>query len=377
MSYIYLDNAATTQVSESAAKVMLHYAREEFYNPSAGYAPALEVRKQIKRSANEIAGILGASGEEIIFTSCATESNNHAFSCGIKNKKGNVIVSSMEHASVYECAMRLKSKGIDVRFVNPDSSGHILPEDIAALADSNTAFVSIIHCSNETGTINDIQEIVKAVKKKSPSAIFHCDGVQAFCKIPTDVKKLGIDMYSVSAHKVGGMKGTGALYVRKGLNLPAFIAGGGQQESRRAGTENVCGIMSFAIAATEYRNAASNFNAHELRDIFIQKFAGDEKVKINGSGTDSGYVISISFLGLRGEIIAHGMEDKGILVGLGSACSTHIRSNRVLGSMGVSKEFAEGSIRISFSPHNNTAEAITAADALKEITDELRVRMSR
>lgn len=377
MSYIYLDNAATTQVSESAAEAMIHYAREEFFNPSAGYAPALEVRKQIKRSANEIAAIMGASGEEIIFTSCATESNNHAFSCGIKNKKGNVIVSLMEHASVYECAMRLKSKGTDVRFVSPDSSGHILPESVAELTDSNTAFVSVIHCSNETGTVNDIQEIVKAVKKKSPSAIIHCDGVQAFCKIPTDVKKLGVDMYSVSAHKVGGMKGVGALYVKKGLNLPAFIAGGGQQEGRRSGTENVSGIIGFARAATEYRNAAINFNAHALRNIFIQKFADDERVKINGDGTNSGYVLSISFLGLRGEIIAHGMEDKGILVGLGSACSTHIRSNRVLGSMGVSKEFAEGSIRISFSPNNNISEATAAADALKEITEELRARMSR
>ena len=377
MKYIYLDNAATTRMSKAAVDAMTNYASEEYYNPSAGYAPALAVRKSIVSAAGTIAGLLGASGEEIIFTSCATESNNHAFACGIKNKKGNIVVGSAEHASVYECAMRAKSKGADVRFVPSDRTGHITPESVAALTDENTAFVSVMHCSNETGTINDIGGIVNAVKAKNPKAVVHSDGVQAFCKLQTDLKKLGLDLYSISAHKVGGMKGVGALYVRKGLNLQPFLAGGGQQAGRRSGTENVCGIIGFALAAEQYAAAAKNFDAHALRDIFIEKFANDDRVGINGSSPDSGYILSISFRGLKGEIIAHEMEDKGVLIGLGSACSTHIRSNRVLGSMGVSRDFAEGSIRISFSPHNTEEEAITAANALKEVTDDLRIRTGK
>lgn len=377
MKYIYLDNAATTRVTEPAIREMIKYAGEEYFNPSAGYAPALAVRKAISTAASAIADIIGAESGEIVFTSCASESNNHAFACGIKNKKGNVVIGGAEHASVYECANRLKSKGTDVRFVAPDTGGHITPENVAAATDGNTAFVSIMHCSNETGAVNDIAGIVKAVRKISPSAIIHSDGVQAFCKIPVNVKKLGVDLYSISAHKVRGPKGTGALYIKKGLSLPAFIAGGGQQNGRRSGTENVCGIMSFATAANEYAAVAKSFDAHALRSIFTDRFSGREDASVNGTAPDSGYILSLSFKGLKGEIIAHGMEDRGILIGLGSACSTHIKTNRVLSSMGVSKDFAEGSIRISFCPDNTVEEALIAAEALEEVTNDLRRRMSR
>ena len=377
MSYIYLDNAATTRVSERAAQTMLRFAREEFYNPSAGYAPALSVRRAITNAAGTIAGLLGAEAEEIVFTSCATESNCHAFACGIKNKKGNIVVGSGEHASVYECAMRLKSKGVEVRFAATDADGHVTPENVAAVTDENTAFVSVMHCSNETGTVNDIAGIAAAVRAVSPRATVHSDGVQAFCKVDTDVKKLGVDLYSVSAHKVGGPKGTGALYIRKGFNMPPFIVGGGQQGNRRSGTENVCGIASFAEAAAEYKKAAGAFDARSVAKIFTDRFSGRSDVRINGGGHTSGYVLSLSFLGLRGEIIARGMEDNGILIGLGSACSTHVRSNRVLGAMGVPKEFAEGSVRISFCPSTTREEAEYAAATLEKVTNDLRERMRR
>ncbi len=374
---IYLDNAATTRILPCATEKIIRFADKEYFNPSAGYAPAIAVRHEIDRSAEVIASMLGADADEIVFTSCATESNNYALSCGIKNKKGNIVVSASEHASVYECAMRLRSRGTEVRFVDPDKTGHVTPESVAAATDRNTAFVSVIHCSNETGTVNDISGISAAVRAVSPTAVIHSDGVQAFAKIRTDMHTLGVDLYSVSAHKVGGLKGVGALFIRRGLNMQPFIAGGGQQSGRRSGTENVCGITSFSAAAAEYAKAAETFDAHSLRKIFTDRFGGRADVLVNGCGILSGYILSLSFKGLKGEIIAHGMEDRGILIGLGSACSTHVKANRTLGAMGVGKDFAEGSVRISFSPATTRAEAETAAEALEEVTDELHRKTGR
>lgn len=316
---IYLDNAATTKASQAAIDSMIKYAGEDFYNPSAGYAPALAVKKALGKATADIADLLGADPDEIVFTSCATESNNFAFECGVKNKKGNIVVSAGEHASVYECAQRLKSRGADVRFVMPDGNGVVTAEALAQVVDGSTAFVSIIHCSNETGAVSDIKALCAAVKSVSPKAVFHSDGVQAFCKIPTDVHDLGVDLYSVSAHKVGGLKGVGALYVRKGFNMQPFIVGGGQQNGRRSGTENTGGIIGFAEAAKIYKNKAAAFDAKALREAVINVFDGHDGVRINGRGTNSGYILSVSFKGLRGEIIAHMAEDEGVLVGLPSA----------------------------------------------------------
>ena len=368
---IYLDNAATTKASQAAINSMIKYAGEDFYNPSAGYAPALAVKKAHGKATADIADLLGADPDEIVFTSCATESNNFAFECGVKNKKGNIVVSAGEHASVYECAQRLKSRGADVRFVMPDGNGVVTAEALAQVVDGNTAFVSFIHCSNETGAVSDIKTLCAAVKSVSPKAVFHSDGVQAFCKIPTDVHDLGVDLYSVSAHKVGGLKGVGALYVRKGFNMQPFIVGGGQQDGRRSGTENTGGIIGFAEAAKIYKNKAAAFGAKALREAVMNVFEEHDGVRINGGGANSGYILSVSFKGLRGEIIAHMAEDEGVLVGLGSACSTHIKSNRVLGAMGVGRDYAEGSIRISFSPDTTKEEAVKGARVILEAARRL------
>ncbi len=374
-NYIYLDNAATTKASSQAIAALNRYSDAMYYNPSASYAPALEVKRALSEASQTLASLLGASKEEIIFTSCATESNNYAFECGIKNKKGNVVVSATEHASVYESALRLKNKGFEVRFVAPNSDGTITPQNILPYIDSNTAFVSVIHCSNETGAVNDISAISSTVKKISPKAVIHSDGVQAFCKIPVNVSKLGVDLYSVSAHKVGGLKGVGALYVKKGFNMQPFIVGGGQQNNRRSGTENVCGIIGFAESAKACRKKAENFNGKFFRDIFIETLKGNADFIVNGNKENSGYILSLSFRGLRGEIISHLMEDRGVLIGLGSACSTHIRTNRVLDAMGVEKAYSNGSVRISFSPDNTEQEIRYAANALKEAVCELNEKM--
>lgn len=374
---IYLDNAATTKTIDSAAQKMLYYACQDYYNPSAGYAPALEVKKAIDSAKKYVASALNADESEIIFTSCATESNNTAFECGIKNKKGNVVISAMEHASVYESAMRLKSKGTDVRIAPLTKSGTVDIEKFRSLVDNNTAFVSVIHASNETGAINDIKTLRNIVKQISPNAVFHSDGVQAFCKTSTDLHNLDVDLYSISAHKIGGFKGVGILYVKKGLNIPAFIVGGGQQDSRRSGTENVGGIVSLAEAIKEYKLAATETKVSELRDYAINQFRTLDWAKINGlESANTGYVLSVSFQGLRGEVIAHMVEEKGIIIGLGSACSTHVKTNRVLAAMGLNKSFIDGSIRISFSPYNTLAEVEFATKEIIEAAKRLREVMN-
>ncbi len=373
---IYLDNAATTAACDSAISALGKYAGEAFFNPSAGYAPALEVRSALDKAAEEFADLLGAEKSEIIFTSCATESNNYAFECGIKNKKGNVVVSAGEHASVYESAMRLKSRGVDVRFAPLSEKGNVTEEGLKTVVDKNTAFVSLIHVSNETGVINDISSLSRVVRSIAPGAVVHSDGVQAFCKTDVRVHELGVDLYSVSAHKVGGLKGVGALYARRGFNMKPFIVGGGQQNGRRSGTENVGGIIGFVLAAKEYKNRAETFDPHKLRNIFIEKFSDIPWIKINGTAENSGYILSVSFENLRGEIIAHMAEERGVLIGLGSACSTHVKANRVLESMGISGAFSGGSVRISFSPSNTADEASVAADVIFSAAKQLKEKIN-
>lgn len=370
--YIYLDHAATTKMCPQAKAALVKYADEWYFNPSAGYSPALEVKAALKDATATVADLLGASDDEIIFTSGATESNNTAFECGIKNKKGNIVVSATEHASVYESALRLKSKGADVRFVSSTKDGAVTPTALAEVMDENTAFVSILHCSNETGVVNDIAALCETAKSVSPRVVFHSDGVQAFCKIGTDLHDLGVDLYSVSAHKVGGAKGVGALYVRRGWHLPPFIAGGGQQNGRRSGTENVGGIVGFAAAAKEFRRCAATFDANALRNAVIERFSSLDWVRVNGNGANSGYILSLSFRGLKGEVLAHMAEERGVLVGLGSACSAHVKTNRVLEAMQVPKDFAGGSIRISFGPENTEEEIKHATDILFESAEKLR-----
>ena len=225
------------------------------------------------------------------------------------------------------------------------SDGRIDIDKLYDLLDENTSLVSIIHCSNETGVINDLKAISSAIKSKCRNALFHSDGVQALCKTNNKVGELGVDMYSLSAHKIGGMKGIGALYIKKGVSLQPYIAGGGQEYGMRSGTENVAGILSFAAAVKNYENKFNAQRAQTLRNIFISVLSNCD-VKINGTATGSNCILSLSIKGIKAEVLQHMLSDKGVLIGLGSACSSKSRNNRVLSAMGVSPKLIEGSIRI-------------------------------
>lgn len=375
---IYLDNAATTKPSESAVRAAEEYLFEKFYNPSAMYKEGYELQSELKKARSALLSPVAFEQDfELIFTSCGTEADNQAvFSFA---KRGNAVTTAGEHSAIFASFNELKTRGIaEPRFVPLHSDGRVDVEKLLALVDEKTSFVSVIHVNNETGAINDINEIAKRVKKKNPRVVFHSDGVQAYGKIPFKLAK-EVDLYSVSAHKIGGLKGVGALIKRKTLTIPPYIIGGGQENGKRSGTENVFGIMQFALAAKE------KFSS--LKGDF-ERLSGYKKILIDGleksvyqvlSGENSSpYILSVSAKGLRGEILLHMANDKGVIVGTGSACSSNAKNrySRVILACGQDEKTADGVIRISFSPQTTEVEIEKAVAVLNEVGVELKGRMS-
>lgn len=375
---IYLDNAATTKPNVNAIKQAEKYLFENFYNPSAMYKEGHEVQSELKTARlNLLSCVANESDFEVVFTSCGTESDNQAiFSFA---RRGNAVTTEGEHSAVYASFLELKNKGIaQLRFAPLLSDGRVDVEKLVQLVDEKTSFVSVIHVNNETGAINDVNEIAKLVKKKNPRVIFHSDGVQAFGKISFRLCK-EIDLYSVSAHKIGGLKGVGALIKRKSLTLPPYIFGGGQENGRRSGTENVFGIMQFVLATKEkFLTLKEDFNRlAEYKKFLIDGL--DKSVYTVLSGENSTpYITSISAVGLRGEILLHILNDKGLIVGTGSACSSNSKNrfSRVILACGIDEKTADGVIRISFSSQTTKEETEKALTLLNECGRELKARMS-
>lgn len=370
---IYLDNAATTKPTEKVLRHCEMILREDFYNPSALYYPAIKIKTKIEQARKSVAEKLKCFADEIIFTSGATEANNWAVGCGFKNKKGNLIISAGEHPSVFESAMALKAKGVDVRIAPLNTNGSIDCEKFFELIDDNTAFVSIMHVSNETGATNPVVEIAGRAKKINKKLVFHSDGVQAFCKIPTDIGPTSIDLYSISAHKIGGLKGVGALYISKNLNMASMMLGGGQERRLRSGTENVMGILTF-------KDAISDFDTDCVKPLFeyiIERLSKIDGIKINSFPENtSGYIISVGISGVKSEVLQHLLCDDGVLVGLGSACSSKTKKNRVLESMKITKDFIDGNIRISLCPQTSIEEIKTAVEIIEKNICKLRSKIN-
>ncbi len=367
---IYLDNAATTRVFDSAAIATQKAMLEDFYNPNATYKSAVKANEKLEKSRKNIADAVGAFPDEIIFTSCATESNNTVFDCGIKNQKGNIVITAGEHSSVYECAMRLKGRGRDVRIAPLTPSGIVNHEKLLSLVDDNTALVSIIHVSNETGAVNPIQQIVASIRKKNARTLIHCDGVQAVLKLEQRISELGVDYYSASAHKIGAPKGIGFLYVRRGLNIAPYIIGGGQEHGLRSGTQNTPYISAFEQAVNEFTIIRDRANATQIRNGLCDYFTSCG-YNIVGSAENSGYITCVCIPGIKAEILQNMVHDRGVIIGKGSACSGAKRGNRVLAAIGLSQTEIEGCIRIS--TFNNTRdEVMSAAHIINETVKKIR-----
>lgn len=368
---IYLDNAATTKPSLSALKKAEIFNEKLFFNPSALYSGGLNCAKEIKAAKESVLKNLGAVNYEVIFTSCGSESDNMAIFGAVK--RGVFVTDKGEHSAVFKSFTELKNRGLKIQFINLNSDGTVNETELIDFVKNNGAdFVSIVHVNNETGGINDVNGIAKRLKAINKKLVFHVDGVQAYGKIPYKLSQ-DIDLYSISAHKVNGLKGVGALIKRKNLNLTPLIFGGGQENGFRSGTENVFGIKVFEYAGAEkYENLALNYKkVSALRNEFISGLNKDLFTVISGEN-GSPYILTISAKGLRGEVVMHALEAEGIIVGNGSACSSKNRFSRVIEACGYKNDILDGVIRISFSVYTTMEECKTAVTVINNTVEKLK-----
>ncbi len=354
---IYLDNAATTRMYDECMKEFERYSLFEYFNPSALYNLSLGVNNSVKNARRAIASAINADADEIIFTASGSEADNLAIFGGLKRKNKKLIFSSVEHSAVYNSALELKNQGYTVIFAPVDGFGRVDAEKFIDLLDEDVILVSIMQVSNETGAVNDIKKLAEYTKEYAKNALFHVDGVQGFMKIKTNVKNLGIDLYSMSAHKIHGPKGVGALYIRKGVNLKPIIFGGGQEFGIRSATENVAGIAAFAKAVEitskkeDYGYSRSKELLSYLADILLKKYGGHIIVNTDLSNC-APHILSVAFDNIRGEVMLHALEKRGIIIGTGSACSSKKSNKRIPISLGLRSEFFDGMLRISLSADN-------------------------
>lgn len=357
---IYLDNAATTKPDVNKLALATKYYEENYFNPSSLYRGGRKVSSDIVSFKN---ALLGKNRfRKVILTSCGTESDNTAIFgfC----KRGNVVSTMGEHSAIYNSLMKIKEKGIEVRLAKLRDGGAVDVADLISKVDKDTCFVSVVHVNNETGAINPINEIADRVKQINPSCIFHSDGVQAFGKIDYLLSD-SVDLYSASAHKIGGLKGTGALICKEKLNVPPYIIGGGQEGGVRSGTENVLGLKLFADVYTErLENIKENYDKMlRLKEIVTTGIDKDLFTVISPEDS-SPYIVSVSALGLRGAVLQNMLDDEGIIVGTGSACSSKKPFSRIISSFSKNQNLLNGVIRLSFSPNTKEEDVIYAIDRL-------------
>ena len=371
---IYLDNAATTKPSVKAVEAMMQ-AVTEFANPSSLHGAGLRVEKLITASREGIARILGVNGKDIYFTSGGTEANNLAIfgtADALKKRGMRVITSKIEHPSVLEAFKKLEKDGFEVVYIDVLADGIIDLKAFENALTDDTILVSVMHVNNETGVIQPIEQISKLVREKAKNCVIHCDCVQSFGKIPVKPQQMGVDMISISAHKIHGFKGCGVLYT-KNRRINPIIFGGEQQNELRPGTENVGGILAFRAAASEcVMDADKMRNKRDLMKSLLSEKT--ENVLFNGSDEyNSGSVLNVSFIGIKAEILLHSLERHEVYVSTGSACSSHKpQPSHVLVAMGLSQDAVNGAIRISFSQNTTEEEIRFAAEKIAEEVKAIR-----
>lgn len=371
---IYLDNAATTKPSERASEAMIG-AVSEFGNPSSLYGLGLKSEKIITKSRDVIASMLGVDGKKMYFTSGGTEANNTALFGAARGRKrlGNhIITTQIEHPSVLEAAHILEKEGFSVTYLGVDADGRISVDEFCEALREDTVLVSVMHVNNETGVIQPIDGLKKIMVKKSPNAVLHCDCVQSFGKISVKPQAWGADYISISAHKIHGFKGTGALYINDSKFQP-LIYGGEQQYGIRPGTENTGGIAAFGAAAEEC--VCDNSELMEIRGKFKKALTENiDNIKINGCDEfNAGSVLNVSFLGIKAEILLHALETHGIYVSTGSACSSHKpQPSHVLSAMGLNQKEIGGAVRLSFDRGITDEDIYAAVSAIKKEVAAIR-----
>ena len=380
MRQVYMDYSATTPVKKEVLDAMIPYFTEHYGNPSSLYTIGLEAKNAISEARQRLASLIGADEKEIFFTACGTESDNWAL-FGVsdaKKKKGNhIITTKIEHHAILHSCQFLEKHGFDVTYLDVDENGLVDPEDLKAAITDQTVMVSIMMVNNEVGTVEPIKELVRVTKEKNKDIIFHTDAVQGLGNVPIDVKDLGVDLMSMSAHKIYGPKGTGALFIKKGVRLSNYIHGGAQENKHRAGTENLAGIVGFGKAA---QLAQENFDEHvkhcsSLRDYFVQQVLeriSDTQVNGTMEKRHPGNA-NITFKFIEGESILLLLDSKGVYVSTGSACSSaSLTPSHVLTALGVPVEMIHGTVRFSIGDFTTKEDLDYVLDELTKIVARLR-----
>ncbi|VVC05345.1 Cysteine desulfurase IscS 2 [uncultured archaeon] len=373
---IYLDNAASTPVHEKVIEAMIPYFKEQYGNPSSIHKYGRLANIAIQNARKRIASLINAESSEILITSGGTESNNTALYGSTHHNKGkHIITSSIEHDAILEPCKRLEEEGFQITYLPVDKYGLVNPEDVEKETSSDTCLVSIMFANNEVGTIQPIAEIGKITQEKK--IVFHTDAIQAVGKTPINVKELGIDLLSISSHKINGPKGVGALYIRKGIKIDPLILGGGQENGLRSGTENVASIVGFGMACQltndnivqnqeHFRKLGEKLVADVLKEIPHTKLNGHPERRIPNN-------IHFTFLGVNGEDLIIKLDENKIAASTGSACSVKVqKASHVLRAMGFSHEQITGSLRLTIGITNTEKEINETVQILKKVVKELR-----
>lgn len=380
MKEIYLDNAATTRVHPQVAEKMMDTMVNNYGNPSSLHRLGIRGEQAVKEVRELIAKTLNCQSNEIYFTSGGTEGNNMIIQGIVENKQRSrmrIITSAIEHPSVLDVFTFYENHQIEVVVLKVDSQGHIYLDELKAAMNENTILVSIMGVNNELGTIQDLKAIGKIVKGVNPKCVFHTDFVQGYMKILIDVDACQLDALTLCAHKIFGPKGVGAVYIKKGTAIKHLLRGGGQESNMRSGTENVPGIVGLGEAIRVRKDCYTDefLVMQNLRNYFINELTAKvDDININEDSGGSPYILNISFNRVRGEVLLHSLEAKGIFVSTGSACSSHKKEKQyVLKAIGLTEEYKEGTIRISLSGDITTDDADEAVAAIAQAVTSLRL----
>ena len=377
---VYLDNSATTRVFDSVRDVMVQAMMADYGNTSSRHMKGVEAENYIKSAREEIAKSLKVKDKEIIFTSGGTESNNMALiGVAMANKRaGNhLITTGIEHASIYNTMIFLEEQGFRVTYLQTDENGHVSLDALREAICDETILISVMYVNNEMGAVEPIEEIAKIIKEKKSKAYFHVDAIQAYGKYVIRPKKMGIDLMSVSAHKIHGPKGVGFLYVDEKVKIKPIIFGGGQQKNMRSGTENVPGCAGMGMAVKEmYTNHEAKVEQiYALKDRMVKGLQEIEGVTVHGlTGRDSApQIVSAGFEGVRAEVLLHALEDRGVYVSSGSACSSnHPGISGTLKGIGVKDSLLDSTLRFSFGLFNTEDDVDYCLEQLRELLPMLR-----
>ncbi len=377
MGEIYFDNSSTTKVCREAAEKVMEMMTENYGNPSSLHTLGFRAEKELNAARANIAVKLSAKPEEIYFTSGGTESNNLALfgAAHARRKRGNRIVTTLiEHPSVLNTVKELEKEGFEVVFLTPDLQGKISAEQVFEAVTPDTILVSMMYVNNEVGSILPLEAVPAAIAAAKAPALFHVDAVQAFGKLPLKPEKMKVDLMSISAHKIHGPKGIGALYIKKGVHILPHSFGGGQEKNIRPGTESLPLIAGFGAAAAVLPDPNSQLGAMQELNAHCRARLGEiEGISLNSPDNALPYILSFSGGGIRSETMLHYLADKGIYVSSGSACSKG-KPSHVLTAMGLSHGRIDSSLRLSFSRYNTKEEIDIFIDTLKKCFAELTKR---